>query len=58
MPYEHRQLSSNDQGLVYTEYLVVLTLVSLGVVGALIALGVPLLNLFLYQQAMLLLPFP
>jgi len=56
--YKCRQFSSDDQGLIYTEYLVILTLVSLGVVGALIALGIPLLNLFLYQQAVVLLPFP
>ncbi len=54
----YRQRPSDNQGLVYTEYLVILTLVSLGVMGALIALGVPLLNLFLYQQAVVLLPFP
>lgn len=58
MLYDYRQLTSDDQGLVYTEYLVILTLVSLEVMGALIALGVPLLNLFLYQQAVVLLPFP
>jgi Flp pilus assembly pilin Flp len=58
MLYPCKQLPSDDQGLVYTEYLVILTLVSLGVTGALIALGVPLLNLFLYQQAVVLLPFP
>jgi hypothetical protein len=54
----HGQPPSDDQGLVYAEYLIVLTLVSLGVMGALVALGVPLLNLFLYQQAVVLLPFP
>lgn len=58
MQFPNRQLPSDDQGLIYTEYLVVLTLVTLGVMGALIALGVPLLNLFLYQQAVVLLPLP
>ena len=48
----------DDQGAVFAEYLVVLTVVSLGVVVALVALGVPLLNLFYYQQAVLSLPFP
>ncbi|MBN1653971.1 MAG: hypothetical protein JXA30_09360 [Deltaproteobacteria bacterium] len=49
---------SDDQGTVYTEYLVILFLVALGAVSALIALGVPLLKLFYYQQAVVLLPFP
>ena len=53
-----RQLPGDDQGLAYIEYLLILTLVSLSAIGALIALGVPLLNLFLYQQAVVLLPFP
>lgn len=58
MAYACIQLPGDDQGLAYTEYLIILILVSLSVIGALIALGVPLLNLFLYQQAVVLLPFP
>jgi hypothetical protein len=50
--------SSGISGSVSVEYVVVLSLVSVGAVVALVALGVPLLNLFLYQQAVLLLPFP
>jgi Flp pilus assembly pilin Flp len=47
-----------DQGTVFVEYVVILTLVSIGLVLALVALGVPLLNLFLFQQAVVLLPIP
>lgn len=47
-----------DQGTVFVEYVVILTVVSLGASVALISLGVPLLNLFSYQQTVLSLPFP
>jgi Flp pilus assembly pilin Flp len=50
--------SLDTSGSVFVEYVVVLSLVSVGAVAALVTLGVPLLNLFLYQQAVLLLPFP
>ena len=51
-------IPTDTAGSVTVEYVVVLSLVSVGVVAALAALGVPLLNLYLYQQAVLLLPFP
>ena len=51
-------VSPDTAGSVFVEYVVVLSLVSVGAVAALVALGAPLLNLYLYQQAVLLLPFP
>ena len=51
-------IPTDTAGSVSVEYVVVLSLVSVGAVAALAALGVPLLNLYLYQQAVLLLPFP
>lgn len=51
-------ITTDTSGSVFVEYVVVLSLVSVGAVTALVALGAPLLNLFLYQQAVLLLPFP
>lgn len=48
----------DDRGVVTVEYVVVLAMVSVGAVAALAGLGLPLLNLFFYQQAVLLLPFP
>ncbi len=46
------------RGTVMAEYAIVLSLLSVGVVLALIALGGLLLGLFRYQQAILMLPFP
>ena len=40
------------------EYGIVLSLVSVGAVCALVRVGVLLLQLFRYQQALLVLPFP
>lgn len=40
------------------EYVVVLALVTVGVVFALIGLGAPLLQLYRFQQTVVLLPFP
>lgn len=48
----------NDQGAVFAEYVSVLALVSIGCALATVALGVPLYNLYLFQQAILLLPIP
>jgi Flp pilus assembly pilin Flp len=49
---------TDERGGVMVEYSIVLSLVSVGAVLALIRAGVLLLQLFRYQQALLLLPFP
>jgi Flp pilus assembly pilin Flp len=48
----------DERGSVLVEYTIVLCLVSVGAVSALVASGVLLLRFFLYQQALLVLPFP
>lgn len=48
----------DERGSVLVEYTIVLCLVAVGAVGALAACGVLLLRFFIYQQALLLLPFP
>jgi hypothetical protein len=48
----------DERGVATVEYVIVLCLVSVGASLAVIALGRLLLALFLYQQAVLLLPFP
>jgi Flp pilus assembly pilin Flp len=48
----------DQRGGVMLEYGIVLSLVSVAAVLALIRAGVLLLQLFRYQQALLLLPFP
>ena len=48
----------DERGAVFAEYVAILVLVSLGCVGATVALGVPLYNLYLFQQAILVLPIP
>jgi Flp pilus assembly pilin Flp len=48
----------DERGGVMLEYGIVLSLVSIGAVLALVRAGVLLLQLFRYQQALLLLPFP
>lgn len=45
-------------GVVFVEYVALLTLVTLIGSGAVVALGIPLLNLFRYQELMLSLPIP
>jgi len=45
-------------GSVFAEYVVLLVLVALGCVAASVALGPPLLRLYLTQRAVLLLPYP
>jgi len=47
-----------EHGSVLVEYVVVLSVVSLGCAFATIALGPLLLDLYLVQQAVLLLPIP
>lgn len=48
----------HQHGSIFIEYTVLLTLVSIGALGAIVALGPLLLGLFHYQQAVLLLPVP
>ncbi|HTM44301.1 MAG TPA: hypothetical protein VL137_05065 [Polyangiaceae bacterium] len=47
-----------ERGTVTVEYVVVLTLVSLGVVAALVAVGVPLVRTYSAQVAWLVTPIP
>lgn len=51
-------LLADQRGAVFAEYVTILVLVALGCAGATVALGVPLYNLYLFQQAILLLPIP
>lgn len=51
-------LLRDRRGTVTVEYVVVLTLVSLGMVAALAGLGVPLVRTYLSQTAWLIAPFP
>jgi Flp pilus assembly pilin Flp len=51
-------LLCDTRGTAMVEYVIVLSLVSVGAALAIIGLGSLLLGLFSYQQAMLLLPFP
>jgi len=53
-----RSLLRDRRGTVMVEYVIVLALVSVGASLALIGLGSKLLQLFRYQEAVLLLPFP
>jgi Flp pilus assembly pilin Flp len=53
-----RLLLRDTRGTVMVEYVIVLALVSVGASLALIGLGTELLQLFRYQEAVLLLPFP
>lgn len=53
-----RGLLRDRRGTVTVEYVVVLTLVSLGAVAALAGLGVPLVRTYLSQTAWLIAPFP
>lgn len=48
----------DQRGAVFAEYVTLLVLVSIGCAAATVALGVPLVNLFIFQRALLLLPIP
>jgi Flp pilus assembly pilin Flp len=48
----------DDRGAIVVEYTVVLVLVALGSVAAMIAIGVPLVGMYLTHRTWLLLPFP
>jgi hypothetical protein len=51
-------LRRDTRGVVFVEYVALLLLVTIIGVGAVLALGVPLVNLFRYQQLILSLPIP
>jgi Flp pilus assembly pilin Flp len=51
-------LLSDERGVATVEYVLVLSLVSVALVAPLVGLGVALLHLFNYQQAILLFPAP
>jgi Flp pilus assembly pilin Flp len=57
-PHRSPSLVSDSRGTVMVEYVIVLCLVAVGAAVAIIALGTLLLELFRYQQALLVLPFP
>ena len=48
----------DDRGTIMVEYAVLLTLVAVGVSLATVALGVPLMRMYLSQRTWLLLPYP
>jgi hypothetical protein len=49
-------VGAHDGGSVFAEYVVLLTLVSVGCVLAIASIGPPLLQMYLLQRAVLLLP--
>jgi Flp pilus assembly pilin Flp len=51
-------LHRDTRGSVTVEYIVLLGLVSLGVVGAMVGLGVPLVQTYLTQTAFIIAPIP
>lgn len=55
-----RELSDlrSTRGVVFVEYVALLLLVTIMGAASVLALGVPLVNLFRYQQLMLSLPIP
>jgi hypothetical protein len=53
-----KQLTRAVEGSVFAEYVVLLALVSIGCALASVAVGPPLLRLYLLQRAVLLLPIP
>ncbi len=55
---ELRKLDDDVQGIAYVEYVTLLAGVSIGALGAVIALGPPLLGLYRMTKAVLLCPLP
>ena len=53
-----RPLVADERGVVFAEYVVVLTLVSLVGSAAVVALGVPLVRAFRFAQLFIALPIP
>ncbi len=58
MPSERKDLAQDERGAIFAEYVTVLALVTLVGAAAVAALGIPLLRLFRYVQAVILLPIP
>jgi Flp pilus assembly pilin Flp len=58
--FEHltRALASDERGTVHAEYVIVLSLVAVGVAAATVLAGALLFQVFLYQERLLLLPVP
>ncbi len=48
----------NSRGSIMVEYAVLLTGVSLGVALSIVALGVPLMSMYMSQRTWVLLPYP
>lgn len=57
-PPSQSLLRRDERGAVFVEYVTVLTLVTVVGAAAVAALGIPLLKLFRYVQAVILLPIP
>jgi hypothetical protein len=55
---ERARIVRSTAGSVFAEYVVLLVVVSLGCAAASVALGPPLLKLYLTQRAVLLVPYP
>lgn len=53
-----RELRDDEQGIAYVEYITLIVGVSLGALGAVIALGPPLHALYRMTQVVLLFPLP
>ncbi len=51
-------LGRSETGAVFAEYVTILALVAIGCAVATVALGTPLMDLYLYQTAILYLPIP
>lgn len=51
-------LRADERGIATVEYVTLLVLVTLGGAGAVLALGVPFVKMFRFQQLILALPFP
>ncbi len=58
MKVPSRSLRLDERGIVTVEYTVLLTLVAIGCVLGVAALGIPLVRMFEMQTAWLFLPFP
>ncbi|HJL14927.1 MAG TPA: hypothetical protein RMH99_04685 [Sandaracinaceae bacterium LLY-WYZ-13_1] len=55
---EERSLGSDERGAVYTEYTVILVLVSLAMAVTLASLGLPFVDYYRSSQQMILSPMP
>jgi len=55
---DHQPAARIERGSVMVEYAVLLTVVAMGVAFATVALGMPLMSMYLSQRTWLLLPYP